>query len=110
MRVKLKVSSTSVGGPWIEMVLAGEAGRSLVAPLDLATTPQASEANDAFHGENSINRPMPQRGFAYQPGATLRVRHEKHECVLKERRIPAGCPSAFHDIWRPYRTRSPAGV
>jgi hypothetical protein len=37
------------------MVLAGEAGRSLVAPLDLATTPRASEANDAFHGENSIN-------------------------------------------------------
>jgi sugar phosphate isomerase/epimerase len=55
-------------------------------------------------------KPMPQRGIAYQPGATLRVSHGKHECVLKERRRPVRCHSAFHGMWRPYRTRKYVGV
>jgi hypothetical protein len=55
--------------------------------------------------KNSLNRSMPQRGIAYQPGATLRVARGRQECVLKERRISAACHSAFDGMWRPYRTR-----
>jgi uncharacterized protein len=52
-------------------------------------------SRQSFHRENSINRPMPQRGIAYQPGATLRVSYENQVCVLKERRISVDCHSAF---------------